>query len=343
VHLTTDITTARNAEAALRASEERFRAIFDQAAVGVALVETSTGRYLKVNQKFCDILGLTHGEVADATFMTITHPDDLQASLDNMQKLKDGVVQSFSMERRHRRKDNSLVWVDLTVSSMREIEAPSQYHIAVVQDITQRRQAEIEVRQALDKARQALRGTVEALSNIVETKDPYTAGHQRRVAQLACAIAREMGLPPDKIEGLQVLSFLHDIGKIVVPAEILSRPGKISAIEFNLIRAHPEIGYSILKDLDFPWPVAQAVLQHHERLDGSGYPARLTAQAIIQEARILAVADVVEAMASHRPYRPALGITMALDEISKHQGKLFDSDVVTACIQLFKKHDFDFQ
>jgi PAS domain S-box-containing protein/putative nucleotidyltransferase with HDIG domain len=342
VHLTMDITTAKNAEAALRESEGRFRAIFDQAAVGVALVETSTGRYLKVNQKLCNILGLTSEEMTATTFQAITYPDDLPVSLDNMQKLRDGVVQSFSREKRYCRKDGSPVWVNLTISAMREADAPSKHHIAVVQDITQRRQAEFEVRQGLDKLRLTLSGTVGALANTVETKDPYTAGHQRRVAQLACAIARELRLPPDQVEGMHVLSFLHDIGKIAVPAEILSRPGKISDIEINLIRTHPEVGYNILKDIEFPWPVAQAILQHHERLDGSGYPAGLTGEEIIQEARILAVADVVEAMASHRPYRPALGIEAALAEIVKYQGKLFDSQVVTACVQLFEKKDFDF-
>jgi PAS domain S-box-containing protein/putative nucleotidyltransferase with HDIG domain len=342
VHLITDITAAKNAEAALRESEERFRAIFDQAAVGVALVETSTGRYLKVNQKFCHILGLTPEEMTATTFMAITHPDDLEVSLTNMQKLQEGLVQSFSREKRYCHKDGSSVWVNLTISTMQEVDAPSRYHIAVVEDITQRRQAEIEVREGLDKLHRALSGTVGALANTVETKDPYTAGHQRRVAQLACAIAREMGLTPDQVEGLHVMSFLHDIGKIAVPAEILSRPGKISTIEFNLIKTHPGVGYNILKDIEFPWPVAQTILQHHERLDGSGYPAGLTNGNIIQEARILSVADVVEAMASHRPYRAALGIEAALAEIVKHQGKLFDADVVTACVQLFKQKDFRF-
>jgi PAS domain S-box-containing protein len=342
VHLTMDITAAKNAEAALQASEERFRAIFDQAAVGVALVEIATGRFLKVNQKFCDILGLTSDEVTATTFKAITHPDDLQTTMDKMQELLDGVVQSFSVEKRYYHKSGSEVWGNLTVSAMQDMDGRSRYHIAVVEDITQRRQAEIEVRQALDKLRQALVSTVGALSNTVEIKDPYTARHQRRVAKLACAIAQEMELPPDQVEGIHVLSFLHDIGKIAVPAEILSRPGKISSIEFNLIRAHSEMGYNILKDLEFPWPVAQAVLQHHERLDGSGYPRGLTEKEIIQEARILAVADVVEAMASHRPYRPALGVKMALQEIMRHQGKLFDASVVTACVQIFEK-GFSFQ
>ena len=342
VHLVMDITTAKKADTALRESEARFRAIFDQAAVGVGLVETSTGNFLKVNQKFCDILGLTCDEALATSFMAVTHPDDLQASLDNMQMLQNGLVQTFSREKRYCHKNGSIVWVNLTVSAMQEIDGRSKYHIAVVEDITQRRQAEIDVRMGMYKLRQALQSIVAALSNTVEIKDPYTAGHQRRVAQLACAIAQELGLPPDQVEGIQVLSFLHDIGKIAVPAEILNRPGKITTMEFNLVRAHPEMGYNILKDLEFPWPVAQAVLQHHERLDGSGYPAGLTDREIIQEARILAVSDVVEAMASHRPYRPALGIELALEEVTRHQGSLFDPDVVKACVQIFGK-GFTFQ
>ncbi len=336
VHLAMDITMAKKAETALRESEARFRAIFDQAAVGVALVETSSGKFLKVNQKFCDILGLTCEELLGTTFMAITHPDDLQTCLDSMQQLRDGLVGTFSIEKRYCHKNGSSVWVNLTVSAMQEIDGRSKYHIAVVQDINLRRQAEIEVRVGLDKLRQALQSTVGALSNTMEIKDPYTAGHQRRVAQLACAIAQAMGLPTDQVEGIQVLSFLHDIGKIAVPAEILNRPGKITTMEFNLIRAHPEMGYNILKDLEFPWPVAQAVLQHHERLDGSGYPAGLTDREIIQEAKILAVSDVVEAMASHRPYRPSLGIDVALEEITKHRGTLFDAGVVTTCLQIFE-------
>ncbi len=332
----------KQAEVALRESEERFRAIFEQAAVGVAMMETATGRFLMVNQQYCDIVGLAPEEMTATTFMAITHPDDLQADLENMGKLRDGLSRQFSLEERYRRKDGSQVWVNLTVSPMwGEGEAPN-YHIAVVEDITKRKMAEAEVKQGLDKLHRTLQGTVAVLANIVETKDPYTAGHQRRVAQLACAMARELGWSEDWVEGMEVLSCLHDLGKIAVPTEILSRPGKISQAEFNLIKSHPEVGYDILKGIEFPWPVAQSVLQHHEHLNGSGYPSGLTAEKIIPEARVLAVADVVEAMASHRPYRPGLGIETALKEITNHKGKLYDPEVVDACVRLFTEKGFAF-
>jgi len=166
---------------------------------------------------------------------------------------------------------------------------------------------------------------------------PYTAGHQRRVADLAVAIAAELELPTDKIDGVNMASTIHDIGKIAVPAEILSKPTNLSDIEFGLIKSHTQAGYDILKDIEFPWPVARAILEHHERIDGSGYPNGLKGDEILMEARIMAVADVVEAMASHRPYRPALGIEVALEEIEKNKGTYYDSDVVDACLKLFRE------
>jgi putative nucleotidyltransferase with HDIG domain len=184
--------------------------------------------------------------------------------------------------------------------------------------------------------------TVETMASIVETRDPYTAGHQKGVAQLAGAIAAEMSLDADRLQGLRVAGLLHDIGKILVPAEILSKPGKLSETEFNLIKAHSQAGADILGKINFPWPVAQIVLQHHERLDGSGYPQGLAAKGILLEARILAVADVMEAMASHRPYRPALGIDKALEEISKNKETLYDGEVVAACVKLFAENGFHF-
>jgi putative nucleotidyltransferase with HDIG domain len=178
---------------------------------------------------------------------------------------------------------------------------------------------------------------------MAEMRDPYTAGHQRGVTRLACALARRMGLSFDRIEGIRVAGFLHDIGKIVVPAEILNKPGTISEYEMNIIRVHPQAGYDILKKIDFPWPVADIVLQHHERLDGSGYPKGLTDMAILLEAKILAVADVVEAMAAHRPYRPTLGLDRALDEIAKNKGILYDAEVVETCLNLYSEQGFSFE
>jgi PAS domain S-box-containing protein len=197
-----------------------------------------------------------------------------------------------------------------------------------------------ELQQSLSSLGKALEGTVSALASVAEVRDPYTAGHQQRVTRLAVAIATEMGLPQEQIEGIHVAGSLHDVGKLYVPAEILSKPGRLSEVEFNLVKIHSQASYDILKNVEFPWPVAQIVLQHHERLDGSGYPQGLKGEDILLEAKILAVADVVEAMASHRPYRPALGIGQALDEISQKSGILYDSKVVDACFRLFYDKEF---
>ena len=202
----------------------------------------------------------------------------------------------------------------------------------------------LRTRDARAKAEAKLRGsletTIEAIAATVERRDPYTAGHERRVSVLAVAIGRELSLSEDVIEGLRVGSMIHDLGKIQVPAEILAKPTRLSAIEFELVKAHPQTGYDILKGIDFPWPVAQMVLQHHERLDGSGYPNGLRGDAIILEARVMAVADVVEAMASHRPYRAGLGVDKALTEIESGRGRLYDAAAVDACLHLFREKRF---
>jgi PAS domain S-box-containing protein len=188
----------------------------------------------------------------------------------------------------------------------------------------------------------SMEATIQAVAGTVEMRDAYTAGHQRRVAELATAIARDMGLAPDQVHGIYLAAVVHDLGKIHIPAEILTKPGKLSAIEFELIKTHPGSGYDILKGVDFPWPIAQIVLQHHERLDGSGYPGGLKGNEIVLEARILMVADVVEAMASHRPYRPAVGIDSALKEIERGRGSAYDAAVVDACLRLFAEKRFAF-
>ena len=190
--------------------------------------------------------------------------------------------------------------------------------------------------------RKSLEESIQAIADTVEMRDPYTAGHQRRVGELAVAIAQELGLPEDTIHGIRLAASIHDLGKINVPAEILAKPGKLSNIEVMLMQTHAQAGYDILKAIKFPWPIAIIVWQHHERLDGSGYPQRLKNGEIVLESRIMAVADVVEAMASHRPYRASLGIDAALAEIERGRGSVYDSAVVDACLKVFREGRFAF-
>ncbi|MEA2021419.1 MAG: response regulator [Candidatus Caldatribacteriota bacterium] len=199
------------------------------------------------------------------------------------------------------------------------------------------------VQKRTEKLRKTQEGTILTIARIIGIKDPYTSGHQERVSQLATAIAEEMNLSKEKVEGIKISSLVHDIGKIDIPTEILSRPGKITDIEFSLIQKHATTGYKILKEIDYTWPIAEIVYQHHENLDGTGYPQGLKDGDILIEAQIVRVADVIEAMSSHRPYRPALGIEKALEEISKNKGILYNIEVVDTCLKLFQDKKFKFQ
>ena len=199
------------------------------------------------------------------------------------------------------------------------------------------------LKNSIRQLRSSLDGVIDTLALTVGTRDPYTAGHQMRVADLVAAISDELGFSEDRKIGVRMAAVIHDLGKIAVPAEILNKPGRLSNNEFNLIKEHPQVGFNILKNINFPWPIAQIVLQHHERMDGSGYPRGLSGKEILFEARILAVADVVETMASHRPYRAALGIDKALEEISKNKGIYYDQKVSDICIKLFTEKKFKFK
>jgi len=235
------------------------------------------------------------------------------------------------------------VFDEKEVILLTEMAGDLSYGIMSIRSRNERDRTARELEQSLNKMQRILKQTVGSLSAALETRDPYTAGHQKGVANLACKIARKMSLSKEQIEGITVAGSLHDIGKINIPSEILSRPGKLTEMEFAMIKTHCEKGYEILKDIEFPWPIAEIVLQHHERIDGSGYPSGLTGDEILIEAKILAVADVVEAMASHRPYRPALGLDIALEEISKNKGVLYDADVVDACLKLFEEKEVTFE
>lgn len=204
------------------------------------------------------------------------------------------------------------------------------------------RQAEADLRRSLDRLGSTMKKTILAMAKMTEIRDPYTAGHQQRVASLSRAIAREMKLPDEVVEYIYLAASVHDVGKIHIPSEILTTPGRISEIEFELIKIHPQAGYEILDTVEFPWPLPEIVLQHHEKIDGSGYPAGLKGGKIMLEARIVCVADVVEAMSSHRPYRPLLGLNTALEEITCHRGMAYDAEVVDACVRLFADMKFRF-
>lgn len=212
--------------------------------------------------------------------------------------------------------------------------------VKIYNDITEQKKTELELKQSMLQLRKNLSGTIQAMAMTVESRDPYTAGHQRRTSDIARCIGQEMGLSSREVDGIRMAGVIHDLGKISVPIEILSKPGKIGRPEFSIIQHHPQTGYDILKGIDFEWPIAKIVRQHHERIDGSGYPFGLAGEDILLESKILGVADVIEAMSSHRPYRPALGIDKAFGEIMGNRGILYDSDVVDATVNLYENNEF---
>jgi len=292
------------------------------------------GKFRYVNPALAKFFGYRRKElIGKLGPLDLTHSDDRPRVAEHIRLRLEGEVKSAHYTFRGLRKDGSVIHCE--VLGRHTVYRGRPAIIGTLLDITARFQAQEERRKRYEQVLRTIRGVAQAIATVVEVRDPYTAGHQRRVSQLAVAIAREMGLPRERIEGLRVAALLHDIGKVRVPSDILNKPGSLAEPERAIIQTHPEEGYRILKEIDFPWPVAEIVLQHYERLDGSGYPQGLKGEEILLEARILAVADVVEAMSYHRPYRPALGIDKALEEISKKKGVLYDPKVVDACLALF--------
>jgi PAS domain S-box-containing protein/putative nucleotidyltransferase with HDIG domain len=313
-------------------SELHYQDLFDHVPVGLYRT-TPEGRIVEANPALVQLLGYPDRETmlsANAAELYVD-PADRRRALTLLQR--DGMLRDF--ETRLARFDGSSVWVRDNVRAIRDADGRTTSFLGSLEDVSHRRRAAEQLEHSLERLHTAMIGSIEAMAAIAEIRDPYTAGHQRRVAELASAIAEELGLEPESHEGVRLAGLIHDIGKIYVPAEILSKPGRLTAIEFNLIRVHPEIGYEILKRIEFPWPLAQIVRQHHEAIDGSGYPLGLKGDELLIESKILAVADVVEAMASHRPYRPSLGLARALDEIRTHRGTRFEPAVADACFKLF--------
>jgi len=254
--------------------------------------------------------------------------------------ITEGLIINLMEDRLLIAKDGTEIPISDSVAPIKDENNEIPGIVLIFRDITDRKRAEERLKDTLGRLRKALYATIRVLVSAVEKRDPYTAGHQFRSADLARAIAQAMGLPQNSIDGVRMAGSIHDIGKLSVPAEILSKPTKLSDIELSLIREHAQTGYDMLKDVESLWPLAEIVYQHHERMDGSGYPRGLKDGEILMEARILAVADVVEAMASHRPYRPAWGLNAALEEIANNSGSLYDPEAVAACMKLFKEKGY---
>ena len=328
-----DISGRKQSEQALREGEERFRGILEQNVSAVFVIEK--GRLTYVNLRAAEILGYTVEELKGKGTIELIAEPDRPGMTEAMRQLLSGerktVERSFSVLR----KDGSVA--DMGGHAILATLQGKKVVLGMAQDIGERKKAQAEIDRYVGRLEHAMQSTLTAVSLMVELRDPYTAGHERRVGELAAAIGAEMGLPEDMIKGLRLAGYVHDIGKISVPAEILSKPSRLTPMEFELIKGHSQSGHDVLKGVDFPWPLAEVILQHHERLDGSGYPRQLKGEEILLEARIMAVADVVEAMSSHRPYRPGLGPDAALEEISRNSGRFYDPQVAAACLRLFRE------
>ena len=313
-------------------NQERYQALMDQAVDGIFVVDANAV-VREVSPSVCAIFGVNRDGIIGKNAFAMLQCDTKDfMSIEGSRIVDDDTIVG----------EHSIVTGD---GNRRVVEysakrlSSGDFH-GWVRDITDRRLTEERLTNSLEQLRSSLGAMINAMARTVEVKDPYTAGHQRRVANLGRAIAGEMGMSPAVIDGIRMAGVIHDLGKLSVPAEILSKPTRLSDWEFRLIKEHPQVAYDILSPIEFPWPVADIVLQHHERMDGSGYPLGLAGDDILPEARVIAVADVVEAMASHRPYRAALGTEAALREIENYRGERYDAAVVDACLHLFRDKGF---
>ncbi|MGD0279341.1 MAG: PAS domain S-box protein [Smithella sp.] len=340
----TNITERKRADEELKESEKKYRLLADNVDDVIFVLDLNLN-YTYASPSVKVLMGYEPEEMLNRSSMEMMTASSWDLARKKLSKEietseEGGISKLQVLQLEMRRKDGSTVWTEVKASFIRNENHRAVGIIGVGRDITERKKVEQELKQTLESLRKAVGATIQTMVSAVEMRDPYTAGHQLRVANLASAIAREMGLPQDKIEGIQMAGSIHDIGKLSVPAEILSKPTKLTNTEFSLIKEHSQSGYEMLKNVESPWPLAQIVYQHHERMNGSGYPRNLKGDEILMEARIMAVADVVEAMASHRPYRPGLGIDAALAEIEKNKGTHYDNTVADACLRLFREKGY---
>ena len=330
-----EITERKLAEEALKQSEEQYRSLVVNLD-DVIFTINAEDHITYISPVVERLAGYKAEEIIGKPFLSYVHPDDRQDLRESFRRTLSGQLEPT--EFRLVRKDGHSIYV---CSVNRVFAEHGQVSLTgVLSDITERKRAEDELRESHGKLAKTFEQTVESLASIAEMRDPYTAGHQVRVASLGCRIASEIGMPAEQIGAIRTAAMLHDIGKIIVPSEILNKPGRLSVLERSFVGAHAQASYEILKNIEFEFPIAEIILQHHEKLDGSGYPRGLSGDSILKEARVLTVADVIEAMASHRPYRPALPLKTALEEISSHRGTLYDADVVDACLRLFLEKGF---
>lgn len=331
----------KRAEEALRRNQQRLSLHIQQ--TPLAVIEWDTDfKVLKWNDAAERIFGYSAAEAVGrhASFIV---PEGFKAQVDQVwADLMAGRGGQRSTNE-NMTKDGRVIFCEWYNTALANGDGRTIGVASLAQNVTQRHLAEASLREGLTKLRTTLKASIDSLASAIEMRDPYTAGHQERVTRLARAIAVEMGLGDERVEAIEIAGVIHDLGKLYVPAEILSKPTKLTDLEYAMIKMHAQAGYTILSKIDFPWPIAKIVHQHHELINGSGYPQGLAGKEILLEARILCVADVVEAMSSHRPYRPALGIRAALEEIAQKQGLLYDREVVDACQRLFREKQFKFE
>ncbi len=328
----------RQAEKALEESEIRLRQITDNMSDMISLVD-ARGVFQYVSPSHKNVLGYEPEFLIGKSILELSHlyhPDDVGRVFAEVDLHAIGLP----VEYRFRHSDGHFLWLESVGNLLYDENCSIKGSVFSTRDITERKSTEQALQESYARLEKTLEQTVTSLSSIAEIRDPYTAGHQVRVANLAGEIASELGMSMKKMHAVKTAALIHDIGKIVIPAEILIKPRALNDLEWSFIRAHPQVGYDILKTIEFTEPIAEIVLQHHERLNGSGYPRGLTEKSILIEAMILAVADVLETMASHRPYRPAFPLEEALDEISKNRGILYSPEVVEACLRLFLEKGF---
>ena len=339
-----DISERKRAEASLKNAEAHFRGVIESAK-DAFISMNSSGIITEWNPEAERMFGFSKAEVLGNKLSDTVVPEEYRAmhtrGLERHLETGESKVLNRSVQIHGLHKDGHLFPIELSIVPLEDSYKSLSFN-AFIRDLTEQHEAQDKLRKSEATLKNSLIGTIGAICKAVEARDPYTSGHQLRVSRLAKSIAQELGLDSEKIEGVKVGAMIHDIGKIQTASEILSKPSALNRLEYQIIQTHANVGYEILKDVDFPWPVADIAHQHHEHLDGSGYPQGLKGDEICIEARIVAVADSVEAISSHRPYRPSLGTEAALNEISANRGTWYDPDVVDACLKLFKEEKFTF-